>query len=190
MAQTKSNTGSIMKAIIILLLVSAFAFLYWLFYLDPSLDRIKSMREEKSGLEEQVAVLEEKLGKKPEMEQELAGLRKEGLDLETLIPSVAGLPQVLGNLEQMLEEAPVTVETFRTGEIRRELEYSFLEFDINLSGSDSNLMNLLQDLEGFMHLLIVQDVTWHRRDNESHLNLTCKMVLLPVSQAGEVGFDE
>lgn len=187
MAQKNVNSGNTMKVLITIVLVLAVALLYWFFYLDPSLDRIKGMQEEKSALGEHVNALEDKLRQQPALEDELANLQEEGMDLEILFPSVADLPEVLGNLEEMLNLAPVTVETFRTGDIRNEQEYSFLEFNLNLSGTEGRLLSLLEDLEDFMHLIMVDRILWQRRDDGSHLSMTYKMILLPEGQGASVG---
>jgi len=85
----------------------------------------------------------------------------------------------LGNLEDILGRYPLLIESFASGELRKDPGYVVVPLSLRVSGPDAELMALLAELEQFPHLLLIEQVAWQKQPEQSILNLNFALVLLP-----------
>lgn len=178
MVQQKQPASKQLK-ILLLLAVVAVGFLAWRYYWNPKLQFLAGLRLEQAQLRGEYARLDEKIKVQKQVEQEWRRWREEGEQLKVLLPSIQELPRVLGNLEDILGRYPLLIESFASGELRKDPGYVVVPLSLRVSGPDAELMALLAELEQFPHLLLIEQVAWQKQPEQSILNLNFALVLLP-----------
>ena len=93
------------------------------------------------------------------------------------IPSRAEMPQVLGRFEEMLQSFPITVEVLQAGELEIGARYTALPVRIHISGEEGPALQLLEQVDKFAHLLLIDRLAWNREEEKpASLELSCRLI--------------
>ena len=152
---------------VLLLLVFGLAVLFsgWKFVYRPWVDTYRSLREEKSALQETIARLERELDRQPEIEAEWRRRHEAGRALEETVPALDQIPRVLAELEELLQKENVAITRLVVSGIQRLENQAVVSFQLGLEGEQQNTLTMLARLERFNRLLVVDSVAWKNNDS-------------------------
>ncbi len=109
-------------------------------------------------------------------------IRDEKERLETALPDLAKLPLVLENLETLLNTHSGAVSSLRIGDTNYEADHVTVGLVLQFAGRPQRLFNILNDLEKFPHLILLNNIHWFQNNGlEPVLELDCNLVFfIPV----------
>jgi len=177
------------KILLMMLLVLGGGYLLWVFLLSPFLDNFMELREDVEHARAEVDSLEDRLERKPLVEEQLQELEEKQEELEVFLPSVDHLPEVLFNLENLLQDHPEEVEFLQAVNVREEEGRGEVPLEFRVLGSQEDIMSFLEGLEEFSHMAEVQELYWHNGD-EINLELQLTMVLMEVESEEDMPSQE
>lgn len=182
---TLTNSSKILIAVLAFL---AFCAGYWFLFLDPTLDAIDEKKRKVEELDLDVRVLQATLERRPRVEEQLEALIQAEEDLYTLLPSISELPVIFSNLENMIYDASVGIETFSTYEMYEQNWYQIVPFTIEVRGSDRNLIRLLERIEQFLHMALTSNVSlyWLESENTHVLSVQFVLIVLPDDRPADL----
>lgn len=158
----------------------------WHFIFYPLFQNTATLNREQASL-----VLEEKrLLNQLSRQGELSAARKkwqgQASALNISLPPPDKLPEVLTNLELLLAASPVTLQSFQAGSMAPEEEHLALRVTLRGAGEPEALLGLLERLERFGHLLLVDQVDWSQQEEEvAILEISFRLIFYPLSEAEE-----
>lgn len=167
------------KALVWALLLLVCSFVAWRLFLMPLWQEFQEMSAARGSLIAENQRLEQKLNRKTQLEEKWELWQEEARRLEVIIPSLEELPRVLGELESLLHNFPLEITSWRAGEVTRFERHAAISFNLSVNGLDRDLLLLLEELERFPHLLMVESATWDRKEEGgSTLDLIFNLVFL------------
>ncbi|HSW35557.1 MAG TPA: hypothetical protein VLH18_03030 [Candidatus Limnocylindrales bacterium] len=172
--------------LILLVLFTAVVLGGWHFAGAPLHAKLTLLRGQHGTLAEEQTLLDAKLQTKDAITQEWAGWQFDKERLDTVIPSLDELPRALGSLETLIARFPVTVNSLQVGETVALERGSTVALNFSVSGSDDSTIALLESLETFPQLLIIDSITWSAADPaNSTLSIRFRLVLLDPARLAE-----
>ncbi len=155
------------EAVLLILVLGLAALLSaWKFVYLPWHDTYRSLQKEKSVLQEKIDQLEQELRRKPEIEAEWRRWNETGRELEETVPTLEQIPQVLADLEVLLQKENVAITRIVVSGIQRLENQAVVSFQLGLEGEQRSTLNMLSRLERFQRLLVVDSVAWKKNDSE------------------------
>lgn len=152
---------------LVLVLSLGLLFAVWKFVYLPWQSHYQAMREEEKALESTIEQLEQKLGQKEEIETQWRQWIEAGRQLEKMVPSLEEIPQVLADLEALMDDEAVQINSLTVGAVQDLDREAVVTFQFGFDGEQENTVQMLFDLERFHRLLAVNSVAWHKKDQES-----------------------
>lgn len=167
------------RVLVWVLLLLACSFIAWQLFLMPLWQEYREMNATRSSLLAENRRLEQKLNRKGQLEEEWERSQEEGRRLAVIIPSLEELPGVLGELENLLNNFQLEITSWRAGEVTRFERHAAISFNLSINGLHQDLLLLLEDLEHFPHLLIVESAAIERmEEGGSAMELIFNLVFL------------
>lgn len=186
----KENQPKVSTVLIVLLLIAGAGFLYWQFYLKPSLFEIGALRDEKNELGLEVDRLKKKLEQGPEIELKWSSLQEKETYLMDKIPEKAALPQVLAALEQLVRSFPLEIEAFNVSAFQQEEQHWHIPVSLRVKGEAEDLLVLMEQLEQFKHMILTKQVSIEVTEEVHRLGVEFKVIFTSEGQAKAVGTGE
>lgn len=186
----KKGQSKLVTAVAVLLLVAGAAFIYWLYFLKPSVELIGDLGGEIAALESEIDSLNQKQDQKAIIEQRWQDLQKKEPLLKTRIPGAAELPRVMGTLDQLLRDSPLTLESLDAGELTEGERYRTVPVSLKVSGARKEVLLFLKDLEQFPHLVLIDQAVMERSEKGYRLSVSFRLIFIFGGGAEEVGAEE
>jgi len=171
------------REIVLLLavLILALSLTGWRLVLAPLSGRYTALRSNYAELLQEQNRLQAQLLRR----EELLSAREEWLLREPLLnrlfPSPDKMPEVLARLDTLLTSSSVTLHSFQAGKLTPGEDYTALQVKLHASGEPEALLVLLEHLERFEHLLIIDQIEWSRdKEAGAALKLTLLLIFHPL----------
>ncbi|HHW74492.1 MAG TPA: type 4a pilus biogenesis protein PilO [Firmicutes bacterium] len=184
------NRNMLLVIVLILLVVAGAGLLYWNYFLKPAYIGIGDLREEIDGIEQEIALLEEKLEQKSDIEQRWESLSDRRPYLLAKIPETIDLPSVLGAIEKAVRSSSLKLLSLRAGAFADSEQYRSIPFSLQLSGNRKALLTFLRKLEQFPHMTLIDQASIDQSDEGYRLNISFNLIFIPEGQVEEVGAEE
>lgn len=168
------------------------AFIFWILIYSPSLDKISALKLDKADLERVTSRLEEKVANRAAIQAQWNRLQQEQEQWATLVPSPKDLPQVIGALESLINGFSLQIVNFEGRELSQaqssqqesddaggSLNYIVAPYVLEVAGGEAVLDQLLEELEAFPHLLMIERTVWGRGSNNLSLTVHFSLILSP-----------
>lgn len=148
---------------------------------------IKDLLEQRAELEQETALLNSILEQKDQINADWLIWQGDRDRLNRAIPEREDLAAVLGKLDAHLNLFEGTVNKFNIGETTDHLQYSTISLYLSVSGSKDQVQLLLQNLETFPHLLIIDSIAWAATADELvKLDLLFRLIFMNINEAHEI----
>ncbi|MGI6097036.1 MAG: hypothetical protein ACOYBM_02835 [Dethiobacteria bacterium] len=166
------------KILLTIAFVGIITAIFWHSYLGSALSSYHEIRKQKGELCQRLADAQEYLQRKEVVEEEFASLRLETEKPAILLPGE--LPLAMGELQLLLEETAVSLETLNIGTYQELEAFKVLSLFLQVSGKPEELHELVTKLEDFPHLLLIEGVSWQRLNHdlqERQLEIKAQLVM-------------
>ena len=180
MKEVKRSLSRREAALLLALLLLTLSLAGWRFLFAPLQQRAADLRREQAALILEQERMLTQLKRGEDLFAAWEAWQSHAETLQTFIPSPDRLPEVLTLLEALLHAFPVTLHSLQIGEIETGEVYAVLPIKLRSSGEAASLLELLECLEQFEHLLIIDQIAWSRGQEENaSLDLSFRLVFHP-----------
>ncbi|MEW5785533.1 MAG: hypothetical protein AB1767_10750 [Bacillota bacterium] len=155
------------KHLILLLMILALFYCGWTFLFYPLYANYTALRQVEATLIREQDGMLETLRRREEIAASWTCWQSRQERLHISLPSPDQLPAVLKRLEALLPLFPVAVESLQIGEIENQAPLTARRAKLRLSGEARQILLLLERLERFEHLLLIDDLSWSRREDDT-----------------------
>jgi Tfp pilus assembly protein PilO len=167
-------------ALLLALLLLALAWAGWRFLCAPLSQRYTALRREHAAL----LVEEEAFLDRLRSAEAISAVREQQHSraeaLQASLPSPERLPVVLSRLEALLGASPVSLDTLQVAEMEAAEGCAASRVRLRLSGEREALLKLLESLEQFEHLLLIDQLGWFRSgETADSLDLSFRLFFHP-----------
>ncbi|MDY6826630.1 MAG: type 4a pilus biogenesis protein PilO [Bacillota bacterium] len=170
------TTGKLFLVVMILLL-AILAALSWPHIAGLYWQEIAALSENKEKLAEEITFLKNTMACEENNPSFQKTLSLEKSRLQEAIPDPQDLPQVLSELEELLNSKSITINSMQIGSLDCKEEHCTVKIDLALEGNRFEILRMLENMETFRRLLICEDLTWSSGDGDrSSINLTFRLV--------------
>jgi len=172
------------ETVLLLVLVVLTAVLAgWHFMFFPLLSSAAELRSERAALLPEQERLADQLSRRGELSAARERWQAQAPALNSSLPPPGNLPEVLTNLELLLAASPVTLQTFQAGSMAPEEGHLALRITLRGAGEPEALLGLLERLERFGHLLLVDRIDWSQQEEEAAiLEISFRLIFYPPSE--------
>lgn len=168
-------------ALLLLLLLLILFLAGWRFFFSPLLKSAAVLHREHTALLLEQDQMQEQLQRGEELSSVREQWQSRAEALYTAVPSPERLPEVLARLEALLGASPVTLHTLQIGEIEPAEDCAVSRVRLRITGEAAALLRLLEQLEQFEHLLLFDQISWIRDEEElASLDLSFRLVFYPT----------
>ena len=147
-------------SLILLLRLTVLFLAGWKISGTADLAEIKEQLEQQKLIKQESNRLSEIIAQKDIIEVEWTEWQEEQERLNKTVPDRTDLPNVLGNLEDLLNQFHGAVHTLRVGETTDHQQYNSTVLTLSVSDQPDKIRALLHSLENFPHLLIIDSIAW------------------------------
>ena len=173
------------KCLLLMVICLALLLVASRFLFVPLLEGAATLRAEQEQLLGEQKRLQALLRQAERIRAQHESLQPEKDYLMQAIPSRAELPPVLGRFEELLHGFPVSVEALQIGELETENRCTALPVRLSITGEEGEAMQLLERVEQFAHLLLIDRLAWSRGEEAVSLELSCRLIFFePESGKG------
>ncbi len=180
---SKLNLSKREALLLLAAILLAFSLAGWRCLVAPLLHTASELRLERESLLQEQKQLQGRLQRKGDLFVAAERWQDRAAELHRALPAPEDLPKVLENLEALLHQSPVIVHTLQAAEPETEENYAALPLQLRVSGEPAALLDLLEQLEQFESLLLVDQLGWSREsETGASLELSFRLILHPSSQ--------
>lgn len=141
--------------------------LFYIFYYKPKNQEIKSLREERIQVEDEVAQLRIKKEELDKIEAEIKKMDAILKELEAIIPQKKEISDILRRMQQLAYDSRLNITKFiPKGEIDKEF-YSEWPISIEITGNYHNLAMFFDKLSRFSRLFNVENFSIKSLDKQT-----------------------
>jgi len=180
--ETLRNMSKREKVLLLILLLVGSFFVFWQLIGVVWWEQYVHLREEMEMAQEEQERLESRLEEKPAIEAEWEEYQEKEAELKELLPPLGNLPIVLAELEKTLQVSEADINSLRADSVSREDNLGVVPLNLDVAGSEGRLLELLEDLEKFPHMLEIGQVSWSRADEGYRLGLDLYLYLSDLEE--------
>jgi len=180
---SKLNLSKREALLLLAAILLAFSLAGWRYLIAPLLQNALELRLEREALLQEQKLLQEQLQRRGDLSAAARQWQGRAAELHRSLPAPEQLPEVLAKLEELLQQSPVSVHVLQAAEPETEENYAALPLQLRVSGEPAALLDLLEQLEQFESLLLVDQLGWSREsETGASLELSFRLILHPSSQ--------
>lgn len=153
------------QLLIIIFLTAALYLIGWHVTGKNSLDNLDSIRSETSSLKNEQALLLNLLEESAVLEEAFLKENNQHEQLINKLPDLETLPRVLSELEVILAEKPVALNSLRIGDTEYYDHYAAVTMKLRVTAAPHHLFSLLEGLESLPHVIYFDYLTWTKQSN-------------------------
>lgn len=157
-----SDLSALHKVLIYVLLLIISCGSYWYFILDDQLIQIARLTQTEAQLDKDIALFRTRVATLPELEKQLAVVKKELYYAKTLLPeNTQALENLLASFEQLGRSGEVEFILFQPGAETKADYYATRNVQLQISGTFHNLMTYFDALSRLDRLVSIKSVVFN-----------------------------
>lgn len=158
------------KNLLVILLLVIIVWIAYTFIINPQLNKLQSLQEQKSALENRISQINSIIGSEKDIEEELSKLQNKKEDIDSRFFTSLSQSKIISLLEEILSDDGFVAEDMVFYEKQEEqigdMYLERMDVDIPYRGSYDGVLRVLKGISSYPKKIIITSVIMDRTDDQ------------------------